>query len=144
MWHAINESEPKLLNSGEWLIPFSENIYDDEILQKIAKKEEVSHLETAYDIYQYYAIKIATARCARLSYMTFEGKIDYKKDIALHDQLLSAKHASPFEHCCRVLTEEEYNTLGKIVLHSENEYIFEKGWVDNFKGFISYRRILKF
>ena len=89
-------------------------------------------------------LKIATARCARLSYMTFEGKIDYEKDIALHDQLLAAKHASPFEHCARVLTEEEYNTLGKIVLHSENEYIFEKGWVDNFKGFISYRRILKF
>ena len=87
-------------------------------------------------------LKICTAKCARLSYMTFDGEIDYEKDIALHDQLLSAKHASPFEHCCRVLTEEEYNTLGKIVLHSENEYIFENGWVDNFKGFISYRRML--
>ena len=144
MWDAYNESKPKQLNPGEFHIPFGDNINDDEILQKIAKKEEVSRLETANDIYQYYAIKIATARCARLSYMNFEGKIDYKKDIALHDQLLAAKHASPFEHCCRVLTEEEYNTLGKMVLNPKNGYVFENGWVDNFKGFISYRRILKF
>lgn len=142
MWDEYNQSKPKRLQPGEWHIPFSDNVNDDEILQKIAKKEEVSHLETAYDIYQHYAIKIATARCARLSYMTFEGKIDYEKDIALHDQLLASHHASPFEHCCRVLTEEEYNTLGKMVLHPENGYVFEKGWVDNFKGFISYRRIL--
>lgn len=144
MWDEYNGSDPKQLKPGEWHIPFSDNINDDEILQKIAKKEEVSHLEAAYDIYQYYAIKIATARCARLSYMTFEGKIDYKKDIILHDQLLESRHASPFEHCCRVLTEEEYNTLGKMVLNPKNGYIFENGWVDNFKGFISYRRILKF
>ena len=142
MWDAINESKPKLLNPGEWHIPFSDNINDDEILQKIAKKEEVGHLETAYDIYQHYAIKIATARCARLSYMTFDGEINYEKDVALHDTLLKAHHASPFEHCCRALTEEEYNTLGKMILHPENGYVFENGWVDNFKGFISYRRIL--
>lgn len=44
-------------------------------------------------------IKIATARCARLSYMNFDGEIDYEKDIKLHDQLLESKHASPMEHC---------------------------------------------
>ena len=26
-------------------------------------------------------IKIATAKCSRLSYMTFDGEIDYEKDI---------------------------------------------------------------
>ena len=89
-------------------------------------------------------IKIATARCARLSYMTFEGEINYVKDIALHDQLLAAKHASPFEHCCRAMTEEEHKTLGKMVLNLKNGYVFENGWIDNFKGFISYRRVLNF
>lgn len=111
-----------------------------EDLKPLAIKYEGSD---SYESLQNIAVKISVARAARLSYMTFEGKIDYEKDIALHDQLLSAKHASPFEHCCRVLTEEEYNTLGKIVLHSENEYIFEKGWCDNFKGFISYRHLIE-
>lgn len=89
-----------------------------------------------------FMIKIATARCARLSYMTFDGEIDYEKDLKLHDTLLESHHASPFEHCCRVLTEEEYNILGKMILHPKNGYVFENGWVDNFRGFISYRRIL--
>lgn len=89
-------------------------------------------------------LKIATARCARLSYMTFDNEIDYEKDIQLHDRLLTSKHASPFEHVSRCLTEEEYNTLGKMILDPVKGYIFEKGWVDNFKGFVSYRRILNF
>ena len=145
MWDAYNESKPDQLNPGEWHIPFGDQIDEKFINLKVPEMfPKGSHIEWSGDMINEIKAKIATARCARLSYMTFEGKIDYKKDIALHDQLLSAKHASPFEHCCRVLTEEEYNTLGKIVLHSENEYIFEKGWVDNFKGFISYRRILKF
>lgn len=113
MWDAYNESKPKLLNPGEWHIPFGDKINDDEILQNLAKKEEIEHLETAYDIYQYYAVKIAIARCARLSYMTFDGEIDYKKDIALHDQLLAAHHMSPFEHCARAMTDLEYYSFIK-------------------------------
>ena len=89
-------------------------------------------------------LKISTARCARLSYMTFDGEIDYEKDIELHDRLLADGHASPFEHVSRCLTEKEYNTLGKMILDPVKGYIFEKGWVDNFKGFVSYRRILNF
>ena len=90
-------------------------------------------------------LKIATARCARLSYMTFEGKIDYKKDIILHDQLLAAKHASPFEHCCRAMTDLEYHTFikGEIEEDESNNNPDIYGWADNFKGFISYRYLIK-
>ena len=139
MWDAMNESKPKLLNPGEWHIPFSDNINDDEILQKIAKKEEVGHLETAYGIYQHYAIKIATARCARLSYMTFEGKIDYAKDIALHDTLLKAHHMSPFEHCAKAPTEDELNFKDKgfNILKGTEPYS------GNFNGWIQYRQLIE-
>jgi len=112
------------------------------------KRSELKELAKKYigndsvDAQNQFMLKIATARAARLSYMTFDGEIDYIKDIALHDTLLSSKHASAFEHCCRVLNEEEYNTLGKMTLHPEKGYVFEKGWVDNIRGFISYRRIL--
>lgn len=136
MWDAYNESKPNQLFDGDWHIPFGDKI-DVEKLKELENKYQTKDRTRL-------AIKVCVARCARLSYMTFEGKIDYKKDIALHDQLLESRHASPFEHCCRVLTEEEYNTLGKMVLNPKNGYIFENGWVDNFKGFISYRRILKF
>ena len=138
MWDVYNESIPKELEAGEWHIPFGDKI--DYALDKWNFLPNTIEL-WGKDMSE-YGIKVSTARCARLSYMTFDGEIDYEKDIKLHDQLLESHHASPFEHCCRVLTEEEYNILGKMILHPKNGYVFEKGWVDNFKGFISYRRIL--
>jgi hypothetical protein len=147
MWDAYQESIPKLLQPGEYHIPFGDKIYSEngieEVLCNHTKEGWVS--AEGHDLeLDKIAIQIATARCARLSYMTFDNKIDYEKDIKLHDRLLLDKHASPFEHVSRCLTEEEYNTLGKMILDPGKGYIFEKGWVDNFKGFVSYRRILNF
>jgi thymidylate synthase ThyX len=45
--------------------------------------------------------KISVARCARVSYLTHDGKRDYAKDIELYDRLLDGGangHWSPFEH----------------------------------------------
>lgn len=86
-------------------------------------------------------IKIATARCARLSYMTFDGEIDYEKDIKLHDRLLNDRHHSPFEHCAKALTEDEYNYLYKSI--GPDEKHFQTGWCNNFRGFMSYRHIVE-
>jgi len=47
-------------------------------------------------------IKISTGRCARVSYLTHEGKRDPAADIALHDRLATSGHWSPFEHAARV------------------------------------------
>lgn len=68
-------------------------------------------------------LKISTARCARLSYMTFDGEIDYEKDLKLHDKLLASKHASPMEHCAQA--QDNSN------------------WYANFKGWKSYRKFLE-
>jgi thymidylate synthase ThyX len=43
--------------------------------------------------------KISAARCARVSYKTFDGKISTpEKDIQLCDDLIKAGHLSPFDH----------------------------------------------
>lgn len=68
-------------------------------------------------------IKIATARCARLSYNNHNGEIDYQKDIELHDRLLASHHMSPMEHSAMC----------------KNDSI----WYANFKGFISYRYLIE-
>ena len=97
-------------------------------------------------------LKISTARCARLSYMTFDGDIDYDKDIKLHNQLLQSKHFSPFEHCSRAMSEEEYFTFikGKMMLEDlgdgiklVNDSTSNLGWCNNFKGFIPYRYLIE-
>lgn len=155
MWDAMNESTPKELKAGEWHVPFGDNI-DDMSLALITDS-----IKNVFQVQEGYArkyentskeldevkIKIATARCARLSYMTHDGEIDYEKDIKLHDQLLESKHYSPFEHCARAMTVAEYATFIKGKL-SMKELLIEvdkehAGWCNNFKGFIPYRYIIE-
>ena len=124
MWDAMNESTPKQLEVGQWHIPFGDNIKEHLLLESFG-------LLTPTEIEE-IKVKIAVARCARLSYETLGDNpvIDYEKDIKLHDDLLVMKHFSPFEHCCAVPSEQEYNEARKGK---------EVGWFYNLKGFKSYR-----
>lgn len=50
--------------------------------------------------------KVCVARCARVSYLTHDGKRDVEKDLDLHTRLLTGSdfgHFSPFEHVARAL-----------------------------------------
>lgn len=77
MLERYRQSVPKLLQPGEWHIPFDEKMPDVPFETKL---------------------KIAVARCARVSYLTFDGEINVKDDIELHDRLKLSGHWSPFEH----------------------------------------------
>ena len=82
MREIYNRSIPKNLKYGEWHLPY---IMDDERFN--------------YPIEQ--LIKISTARCARVSYLTHDGKIpSVEKDFKLYDDLVGSVpiHASPTEH----------------------------------------------
>ena len=87
--------------------------------------------------------------------MTFDGEIDYEKDIKLHDKLLRDKHRSPFEHCARAMSDKEYDSFykGKLALDlpyskSYPEIIGTEdedghGWCNNFRGWIPYRYLIE-
>ena len=96
MLDEYNGSTPKKLQAGEWHIPFGDKFNEGRL----------SFLH-AHGSIQELAIKIATARCARVSYLNFEGKDDYEADIKLHDRLLQSGHMSPFEHCAQVMDEDQ-------------------------------------
>jgi len=146
MWDSMNDSTPKLLNEGEWHIPFGDGINIPLEGWEFATENDL--LEDT--------IKIATARCARVSYTVVgeEGKEpNYANDIKLHDVLATSGHWSPFEHCARVMNNYEYNSYykGSGILHDLNEFPFGealihtqdgKGWCNNFRGFIQYRSLL--
>ena len=88
-------------------------------------------------------LRIATARAARLSYMTFDGEIDYEKDIELHDRLLESHHMSPFEHCCKCPKNpinDEFLGWEKGFTHCD---IDDNLWSGNVKGWIQYRHLLE-
>lgn len=66
---------------------------------------------------------ISVARVARVSYMTFDKKIDYEADIKLYDRLLAMGHMSPFEHCARAMTDLEYAShIQGVVSSQKDEY----------------------
>jgi len=153
MWDAMNESTPKELKAGEWHIPFGDKF-------DIQAFEANEGIEVPLEQILSLKLKISTARCARLSYMTFDGEVDYKKDIELHDRLLESRHMSPFEHCAVAMSDTEYELFVKgrgktyrsgewetydsdkpdYQLHFKPE---DKGWCNNFKGFIPYRYLIE-
>lgn len=171
IYDAVNESTPKQLKAGEWHIPFNAKINDDTILQTIAKQDEIGHLNSAYDIYQYYAVKISTAMAAHTSYtiMGENKEMDYENMIDLTNSLTTRPyttkkgkyisedeppHSSPTEHCARAMSDEEYVCHIKGKLDAEIDFDGyvdisthinnhnSFGWCNNFKGFIPYRYMI--
>lgn len=145
MLKEYNESEPKLLQVGEWHIPFGDKIDNtqlckaiDNVYPEISQGDDKSK-ERDETINK---IKIATARCARVSYTIVgeEGKSDnYENDIKLHDRLAGMGHWSPFEHCAQTMNDEDHYNLTR----AANREGFTKGWLGNFQGFIQYRKTFK-
>lgn len=154
MYDAMNESKPKELEPGQWHIPYGDNINDQEELKKATwhwiKDSFYDTIEEAIEIdptlLESTKSCISVARCARLSYQTLGSnpKIDYIEDIKLHDSLQDSKHLSPFEHCSKAMTDEEYREFYKGSLEQQSSHNTpERGWCNNFKGWIQYRYLIE-
>jgi thymidylate synthase ThyX len=104
-------SEPNKLKEGEWHIPFGDKL-DETRLTELYYQTAIPHEELK--------LRISVARCARVSYLNFEGKDDYNKDIELSETLSSSGHWSPIEHSAMALSTSEYS--------------------GNFKGWKQYRK----
>lgn len=90
MWREYNDKKPREVPAGAWHLPL------------ITQEERLGcDLDTLK--------KIATGRCARVSYLTHDGRRDLQKDIELHDKLCAGPatgepgHWSPFEHVAMAL-----------------------------------------
>jgi hypothetical protein len=117
MLEEYNNSVPVLKRTHQWHIPFGNNLDIDQACKQLTETGR-----SYSELPEFWDVKVATARCARISYMTFDGAIDYKKDIELHDRLAASGHWSPFEHCAEVAYWDTY-------------YGNFKGWRQYRKGF---------
>lgn len=92
---VIANSKPQPLTAGEWHLPY---IKDNELYDSFGMDE---------------VKKISVGRCARLSYLTHDGKRDPIEDIKLCEKLIKppgdpdeeVMHASPFEHVAEACSE---------------------------------------
>jgi thymidylate synthase ThyX len=111
MLPLYNASQPKQLQPGEWHIPFGDK-FDDAKIRKVYNeihKQPISllYIGPSFEKWNEIQVKIAIARCARVSYFNFEGKDDYAADIKLCDRLFSSvpRHLSPTEHVAECLAD---------------------------------------
>jgi thymidylate synthase ThyX len=89
MLEIFKTSTPTLLRTGEWHLPLVQSEERDGTFER---SEE--------------ARKISAARCARVSYLTHDGKRDLAADITLYERLVKGGHMSPLEH---VATPSEFH-----------------------------------
>jgi len=89
MREAIEQSVPARIEYGQWHLPL---VQDDERGLEIEAQK-----------------KISAARCARVSYLTHEGKREIEKDVELHDRLKGERHLSPFEHVATPAPDAEFH-----------------------------------
>lgn len=91
--------------------------------------------------------KISVARCARVSYLTHEGKRDIEKDLELFERLRTSGHWSPFEHVATPYYKDLMSS--QPVIDNLNEGINEGfelwgKWINlrsgNFTGWKQYRK----
>jgi hypothetical protein len=105
MARAVRDSVPNEIPEGGWHLPY------------VLGAEK--HL---YPVN--LQLKMSTARCCRVSYLTMEGKAaEPGKDFVLHDSLIVDKHMSPTEHPAQAGTDPD-------------------AYSGNFRGWKQYRKML--
>lgn len=104
---ARNASTPKTLREGEWHLPliFAE---DRAATWDLANMPDRTMVEAIRE-HDQLLVKVSVGRCARVSYLTHDGRRDLKEDIALHDRLVvqEPRHAAPGEHVAQALATDE-------------------------------------
>lgn len=108
---AMDGSTPRKLAAGEWHLPLITS--DDITLVTNYVADQVGEVGLAAigmldgrvprdvaDLAVDTLKKVSVGRCARVSYLTHDGRRDVKEDIGLHDKLIVQRplHASPAEH----------------------------------------------
>ena len=123
---AIAGATPRVLQPGEWHLPYV-----------TPRQHESGADEVPMNLEQ--AIKVSVARCARVSYLTQDGKVPtVEQDLALYDRLAASVplHASPCEHQATPDTQE---WIDAACTRTTWEHSQLHG---NLRGWIQYRKTL--
>lgn len=87
---AMAKSTPDVAMIGQWHLP-------------LVKQEDLGGKHTGKEL-----VQLSVARCARVSYLTHDGKRDPAADLALYDRLVTSGHWSPFEHAAHAIDPKDY------------------------------------
>ena len=122
---ARNESTPIPLEPGQWHLPYVGNVTN---VNQMPYREMPDALQW---------IKVSVARCARVSYLTTEGKPPtVEADLALYERLVGSQpmHASAAEHQATP-DGRTYDSMGPGEWHHPELQ-------GNLRGWVQYRKTL--
>lgn len=104
-------SRPRDIGYSEWHTPY------------VNTKDDASWLDPLRGTAKFWglAARVSSGRCARISYLTHDGKRDHNKDLELYGKLVGPGHMSPLEHPARPLSEAERDTFRM------HHYVLENG-----------------
>jgi hypothetical protein len=127
---AMEDSRPLHREPGHWHLPY---VGADEWGGLMTR--HYSDFQMVKDL----CVRLSVARCARVSYLTQDGKVpSIEEDLALYDRLLSAVplHSSPAEHQATPdeLNLEDYTGGQSAWLHPDHH--------GNLRGWVQYRKTL--
>jgi thymidylate synthase ThyX len=123
---------PKLLKYDEWHLPYitEEDFRNQAITCVSAATREAIILEDKK--------KVSAARCARVSYLTHDGKRDIQADLDLYERLVSGGHLSPLEH----VATPQYFGMGATLPGYDNTVSYYSPMIGNFKGWKQLRKFI--
>lgn len=113
-------SKPRELGYRTWHLPL---IQENEIQDWVS-----ANTGKTYDEIVDFWKRVSVGRCARVSYLTHDGKRDLDADLRLCETLRASGHMSPFEHVARPMNHKEGTPT--------------QTFVGNFRGWIQYRKEL--
>jgi thymidylate synthase ThyX len=122
MLSALQNSTPDVLEPGDWHIPY------------LDCESELSLRDLAM---------VGAARCARVSYKTFDGNVSTPvKDLELANKLLESGHMSPFEHVAVALPEPVM--VGNLIGYASMRKIIRQGDIGQYTRIISDHDLLTY
>jgi thymidylate synthase ThyX len=133
MHELYKASEPHPVNYNDWHLP-------------LVPPDEAFNIEVADVVLT--AAKISAGRCARVSYLTHDGRRDHAEDLRLHDTLLASGHMSPLEHPARPMNRTELELFARADKTWDAE-AGHWGWLrtrshfcGNFNGWVQLRKLV--
>lgn len=118
-------STPTPLKAGEWHLPYLPQEEADTLLEDGWPWRDV--------------VMVCAGRCARVSYLTHDGRRAPLEDLRLAQDLLRDGHMSPFEHAARAMDAVEWQIYAA---HAAEQWYKNRIPVGNFWGWDQFRKSL--
>jgi thymidylate synthase ThyX len=131
---AFLTSTPSVVDYGDWHLPLIE---PSEVFDLLVSGMSIENV-----------CKVSIGRCARVSYLTHDGKRDPKADIELCERLEGSGHMSPLEHAARPMgiddAEKAILAIPGVKAVDRLDIDVTKMFSGNFRGWVQARKMVAY